>query len=195
MNRLLIVCGLLTVGIMRPCGAQEKLQKVVAVQPQTVGYISSLPSSVRKKMPRGAQTCFFGLFRPMPSARRFAVHLFNAHTRSAPKPTHEEDLPHHVVDLFEVRPSSRQGDINYHFIHRFELNSKEFPWSPTKYQVQFYWLNPQQKTQPLLVFNIFAIGECYGAVGHKIVTVFNQGWLRPRSLKVFSMIKAQVVVR
>ena len=164
--------------------AQEKEQSPVAMPSQDVVYSRFLPPLVKKRMPRRAQSCFFGFFRPAPNSKELALHLYNSHVSKELKPALTEGSYHFTVDLFEVGYTQRKKHKTYHFLRTFALNYKGMPWPPNKFGVRFYWLDSKQ-TVPLLVFNNFALGETSLAVGDKVSAVFVQSWMHAPHIQSF----------
>ena len=114
-----------------------------------------------------------------------ALHLFNSHVAKELKPGLTSGSYHFLVDLYEVGQAGRKRARTYHFLRRFPLDYEGMPWPPTQFAVQFVWLNPREKTGPMLMFNNFALGETSLAVGDKIVSVFVNGWTHKLFIQKF----------
>lgn len=116
-------------------------------------------------MPRGAKSLFYG---KLPSSIRSsapAFHLFTSQPRQLlTGTTIKAPLGLQVVINSKARRRVNQVAFNY-----------AFEWPPTTWKMQFYWLDPITKKQPLLVIDSFSRG-IYGAIGVQHFIAFPKGW-------------------
>jgi hypothetical protein len=147
--------------------AQEQIAPII---PQKLRYEQRLPASVRRLMPHGAKSRFFGRFQLAEKGPQYAAHFYDP----TPKKGNAFDTFNGnyriMLNIFEARSRSRWQRINHQ-----ALNYKTHIWAPQRYAAHLLWLDPASRKQPILKLDSWAPEAELGPIGDEILVVFSTG--------------------
>jgi len=163
MKRLLFLLLCLTVRCQAQNGAIYELRGKQA-KGQQVSYERNVPHSVRRAMPQGAKSLFWGRFTPEGSP--FPIDAHYAMWRI-------DGRDQGVFEVYDGRSITRPKLLNRQFLSRSVFASHYY--SSPLYDLKFYWLDAKQRIQPMFVLRAYE-QEDYGPVGNDVFIVFPKGW-------------------
>lgn len=157
-----------------------------AVQPQSQEHfargiplqtIASLPvpAFARHSMPSSGKSLFWGTVTPRPGATPLSFHFYAPFTSKLHQTEVEERCPL-VLDVYAGAASSHPRRINHIQLATF------FDWAPTKFTMLLTWLDPQQRTIPMLKIKSTIEDGMYGTSGLEHFVTFPHGWTHSASV-------------
>lgn len=106
------------------------------------------------------------------SAPALLLPLFNPNPKQVPVGRFGKyHLRLHIFTQSMPRRGKRQKS-QFHFLNSIEVVYKSFIDKPSKFGAQLLWLDPQQKSMPLLKFDCSESDGSYGPIGDHVLVVF-----------------------
>jgi len=182
MKRLLVLT-FFTGLICLPAQAQRPAETQNAMR---IFYSQRVPSVVRKKVPQGGETKFFGVWKTQDSKHDILVHFYSS-------PTKEEPLLC-KIDVFERRHKGKSNGVELINSVQLDNDSRLFEYVTNNvpntvvrltYGADILWVNQKEKKIPLLRIHVLSSGGLHGDYGDYILTNFPYGWSKEANVQYF----------
>ncbi|BCM90513.1 hypothetical protein IAD21_02367 [Abditibacteriota bacterium] len=176
MNIGFAIVGVLWEMVLFLPSVKAQTPEPVEITGRHITYQRIIPQAVSGRMPRGAQSSFWGTFTPADGEQTMALHLWNRQRNHFPDARHTTFYAD--VDFWQ---STKKGWVRYsHSESRNQvLNqpSQTVEDTQTFTDANFYWVDAN-KTVPLVVLYQFFQWD-YGPLGTKSYLSFADGWTKP----------------
>ena len=153
---------------------------------ERIFYSQRVPSVVRKQVPKGGETKFFGVWKSQNSKREILVHFYSS-------PTKEEPLLC-KLDIFERVYKGKGNSVELINSIRLESDSNLFKYVTNNvpntvveltYGADVLWVNQKEKKIPLLRIHVLSSGGLHGDYGDYIVVNFPDSWSENANVQYF----------
>lgn len=170
LRRCVLIAALITAAAI-PARAQ---QHVV-----TLKYSKQMPPAIRRAVPRGGKSLFFGTCRMAAGGPALQVHFYR--TAAIVKRHDSTGLwisePVHKLDIYEGTGR-----------HSRRVNSTKFVFATgyPKFGADILWVDPQTRRMPVVRVHYFDPNGFYGMVGGYLLLAYPQAWRGPASVHRYS---------
>jgi len=167
--------------VLLPCLPSQAQQNKMRIF-----YSQKVPAVVRRQVPRGGETKFFGVWKSEKTKSAILIHFYTA-------PTREEPLSC-KVDIFEQIYMGKSSKIERINSIRLDGNSPLFEYVTNNvpntvvtltYGADVVWVNQKEKQQPLLRFNIVTSGGLHGQSTDYMLINFPLGWDKESNVQYY----------
>ena len=169
-----ILCFFVAVFIGSPTQAQQTQKKVPI---ERIAYTRSIPAAVRKQMPHGATSCFYGSFKLSARSPRFLLHLFNPNPKQAAQPmgNGEKAKCHFTLHIFESGKATSGARQKLRLINSGPVQYSSMVEKPIRFGAHLLWLDYNRRNKPILKFDCFDPNGFSGLIGDEVIVVFPTG--------------------
>lgn len=155
--------------------------KVVAPS-QRILYEHHLPTTIRKRMPRDAESCFAGTFKLNINGPTLFLNLYRERAQVNLRLVESDGMCHFTLQLFQQKQT--RNVKRYVLIKTAPVVYSGINIGPDTFGAQLLWLDPHQRHIPVLKFDCSSKGD-FGPIGDNVLVVFPNGLTNQVAIQSF----------